>query len=144
MRILKGLGKTHSGERGHVCLWVMTRKNHFQEWCCARNWMIHCLLPQSWVRWVWASLFITSVHHHHFALSVPLSNHPWIGMHYHQVEWKSVQTSLFIILSPDHSLSNTTREHSRNAPQPNRSDFKLGKSIHYFILWQSLFNSSEA
>ena len=31
-----------------------------------------------------------------------------------------------------------------NAPQPNRSDFKLGKSIHHIIPSESLFSSNEA
>ena len=65
-------------------------------------------------------------------------------MHYYQIEWKSIQASLFIIPSSIHSLSNTAREQALNAPLPNRRDFNRGMSIHHFILSQSLFNSKEA
>ena len=62
----------------------------------------------------------------------------------HQTEVISNWACLFIILFSIQSLSNTAREHHSNAALPNRSDFKLGMSIHHFILWESLFNSNEA
>ena len=65
-------------------------------------------------------------------------------MHFVQVEWKSTQASLFIILLLVDSLSNTILEHQQNAQLPNTSDFKLGKSIHYYHLSFPLFNSNEA
>ena len=52
---------------------------------------------------------------------------------------KSIHQSHFYKL-----LSNATLSHQENASPPNRSDFKLGKSIRHFILSQSLFNSSDA
>ena len=65
-------------------------------------------------------------------------------MHHFQVQWKIVQASLVITCLFIDSLSKTTREQEQNACSPNRSDFKLGKSIHHFILSESLFNSNEA
>ena len=62
----------------------------------------------------------------------------------HQTEVIANWACLFIILFSIQSLSNTAREHHSNAALPNRSDFKLGMPIHHFILWESLFNSSEA
>ena len=50
----------------------------------------------------------------------------------YQVEWKSIQANLVIILSSSHSLSNTAREQYWNAYSPKKSDFKLGMSIHQF------------
>ena len=66
------------------------------------------------------------------------------GMPLYQTEVISNWACLFIILSSSHPLSNTVRRQSRNTRQPNRSVFKLGKSIHHLILSQSLFNSNEA
>ena len=57
---------------------------------------------------------------------------------------KARQEAQQIVEKAIQEAENTTREQLQNAASPNRSDFKLGMSIHHFILSQSLFNSNEA
>ena len=57
--------------------------------------------------------------------------------HSNQVEWKSIQVSLFIILFRVDSLSNRTREQYLSASLPNEMVVKAGKSILQFIRQQS-------
>ena len=123
-----------------VCLFVrMSERKYPPIWRNEETRMIFHI--HWWVKWVWASLFISSFHHNHFAWPIHLIyQHKRNAMHLHQVEWKSVQAGLFISLFLVDSLSNTAREQFQNANPPKRSNFRLGKSIHHFILWESLFN----
>ena len=65
-------------------------------------------------------------------------------MQYYQREGIANGASLVIILHLVDSLSKTTRGQRWNASWPNRSDFRLGRSILHFMFWESLFNSNEA
>lgn len=53
--------------------------------------------------------------------------------HSNQVEWKSIQVSLFIILFRVDALSNRTREQYLSASLPKSTVVKAGKSILQFI-----------
>ena len=94
-------------------------------------------LNRSQFRQIYSSFPLQSIHS-----QIPHENTH--GMHNNQTGVISNWASLFIILSSIQPLSNTAREQSLNALRPNRSDFKLGKSIHQFIHSHSLFNSNEA
>ena len=106
---------------------------------CTRTTTECTLSKQKWFQTgqVYSSFSLQAIH----SQILHENNH---GMHTHQTEVISNWACLFIILSSNHSLSNTAREQAMNAYSPNRSDFKLGMSIHHFILWESLFNSNEA
>ena len=54
--------------------------------------------------------------------------------HLHQVEWRPIQVSLFIILFRVDSLSNRTQEQYLNASIPNEMVVKAGKSILQYTL----------
>ena len=60
------------------------------------------------------------------------------------IEWKSIQASLVNQSHHNQSLSNTTREQSRNAPVPKKSDLREGMSSHHSLWMTILFNSNEA
>ena len=64
----------------------------------------------------------------HHSLTNQRKEHP------NQVEWKSIQASLFIILFGVDALSNRTREQYLNASLPNEMVVNEGKSILQFIL----------
>lgn len=53
--------------------------------------------------------------------------------HLHQVEWRPIQVSLFIILFRVDALSNRTREQYLSASLPKSTVVKAGKSILQFI-----------
>ena len=61
-----------------------------------------------------------------------------------QLNGRQLRQIYSILPFSSHSLSITRWWHQQNAPRPNRSDFKLGMSIHNYIATIILISSNEA
>ena len=78
--------------------------------------------------WDWASLFIIAFHSIHFAWSMYLTHYStWKWMHAYQIEWKSIQASLVIILF--------LLIHSQT---PHKNTQRM---LHHQIEWKSMQSS---